>query len=147
MDRGEVDDELPLAAFRSQAVGTEHHFLHGRGIGEAHEDDAGRSGRLARMAGRLGAGLDQGGGLGGRAIPDRDVVTGVQQAPRHRKPHHPKAEIGELLRSPSVRPANPGHSHFSLIYRRKTASGEMPYHIFRPGPGHDKHAPVACLIV
>jgi len=35
VNRGEVDDEFPLAACGRQTVGAEYHFLHGRGVREA----------------------------------------------------------------------------------------------------------------
>jgi len=90
--------------------------------------------------------LDQSGGLGGRPIPDRDVVTGVQQASRHRHSHHPEPEIAELFGFRPVRPAD--ISHFvSPCRRRKILSSAMALSHIPPGPGHDRHAPVACLIV
>ena len=43
----------------------EHHRFDGSGVGEAHEDDAGGGGHVARARGSLCAGLDQGDRFGG----------------------------------------------------------------------------------
>ena len=63
MDRREVNDQLRGSFRHRKAIGTEHHFLHGEGIGETHEDDAGGGGNVARMGRGLRASLDQCGSL------------------------------------------------------------------------------------
>ena len=103
MDRGEVDHQLSGAGHGGQALGAEYHFLHRRSIGEAHEDDAGGIGHIARLARGFRAGFDQGGGLSKGTVPNRDVVAGLHEAPRHRKSHHAEPEIAQLFRSCPVR--------------------------------------------
>ena len=144
MDRREVDDELAGAGRVREAVAAEHDVFDGSGVGDAHEDDAGGGGHVARTGGSLRAGLDQGGGLAGGPVPDRDVMARLEQAPRHRKAHHPEPEIAELFRIsvrrssaipiPPVaavsRPAcRPYHSPVRVADERRAASDGLPDHL------------------
>jgi hypothetical protein len=132
VDRREIDDEFSGARRRRKAVAAEHHVLHSSGIGEAHKDDVGGVGNLARMGGSLRARLYQCGGFAGRPVPDRDVVACVEQAPRHRKSHHPKSEIAELFSLLSVRPANPSHCISPFFAAIKARPACRLYHTSPP---------------
>jgi hypothetical protein len=119
LDRREVDDEFSGARRHRQAVGAKYHGFHGGGIGQAHEDEAGGGGNLARRACWLRARLGQRGGFAGRPIPGRDVVAGVQQTLHHGKPHHPEPEIAEFFCVLFVHAASSRHCHFPFLRRRR----------------------------
>ncbi len=110
VDRRKIHDEFSGAGRARKAAGTEHYLFHGGGIGEAHEDDTGAIGDIARMGFKLRPRLHQCGAFARRAVPDGDVVAGVQQPPRHGKSHHSKPEIPEPLSVLSIRFANHCHS-------------------------------------
>ena len=102
VDRGKVDHELAVAGDRGETIPAEHHLFDGGSIRQAHEDGIGGLGDIARPAGEPGTSVHQRRGFAGGAVPDRDVVAGVDEAPRHRKSHHSEPEIAEFFHSPLV---------------------------------------------
>ena len=94
-DRGHVHQHLSRAKSPGEAS-FEHDALEDLWVGKHGDGDIDPHGRLGGRGRRHGAAVEQGLRLLVGAIPHREIVTGLEQTGRHRRPHHPEAEEGDL---------------------------------------------------